>query len=106
MGLRDAWRGLAGGAAVREIAPRALHARLGDDPLVLDVRTALEFAASRIPGALHAPLLGLEDALDRLQAAGALRAARPTFAICLSAHRSVPAVRALHARGEIGRAHV
>jgi rhodanese-related sulfurtransferase len=83
--------------AVPEVAPDALHAALdGDDaPVILDVRSETEFRLGHIRTARHVPLAGFEAALDAL----ALDPARPVVAICLSAHRSIPAVRILRARG-------
>jgi rhodanese-related sulfurtransferase len=83
--------------AVPELAPDALHAALDvdDAPVILDVRSEAEFHLGHIRTARHVPLAGFEAALDLL----ALDPARPVVAICLSAHRSVPAVRILRARG-------
>lgn len=82
---------------VPEITPEALLGRLEqpDPPVILDVRTPGEFAAGHLRGAVSAPILGLRAALDRLD----LPRGRPVVAICLSAHRSIPAVRLLRARG-------
>lgn len=63
---------------------------------IIDVRTGLEFRLSRIPGARHLPVTRLNQAgLDAL----GLDPGRPVVAICLTAHRSVPAVRRLRALG-------
>ncbi len=64
-------------------------------PQLLDIRTPSEFAAGRIGGARNVPLTTLPS---RLAALG-LDPARPVVAICLSAHRSAPAVRLLGERG-------
>lgn len=82
---------------VPEVTPRALAERIsaGDEVQLVDVRTALEHRQSRIAGARSAPILGWPAALDTL----ALDPARPVVAICLSAHRSIPAVRLLKERG-------
>lgn len=82
---------------VPEVAPDALRAALdGDDPpVLLDVRTEAEWRVSRLRGARSVPIAGFERALDAL----ALDPARPVVAICLSAHRSIPAVRILRDRG-------
>ncbi|WP_038054467.1 rhodanese-like domain-containing protein [Thioalkalivibrio sp. ALJ1] len=63
---------------------------------LLDVRTGLEYRRSRISGACHLPITQLtEKGLDSL----GLDPERPVVAICLSAHRSIPAVRKLRALG-------
>lgn len=82
---------------VPEIAPQELSDRLGKRPAphLLDVRTAAEFAAGHIRGALNVPVTALVSRLDAL----GLDPARPVIAICLSAHRSPPAVRLLRERG-------
>ncbi len=79
------------------IAPAELLERMKRKPWpqLLDVRTAAEFAAGHVRGAVNAPVTGLPA---RLAALG-LDPARPVVAICLTAHRSVPAVRLLRQRG-------
>jgi rhodanese-related sulfurtransferase len=75
-----------------------LYALLQNDataPLILDVRTRIEWEASRVAGAVNVPVTELNAKLDAL----ALQKDRPTVAICLSAHRSIPAVRLLKAHG-------
>lgn len=64
-------------------------------PQLLDVRTPAEFQGGRITGAVSVPLTSLPSRLDAL----GLDPARPVVAVCLSAHRSVPAVRLLRERG-------
>jgi rhodanese-related sulfurtransferase len=83
--------------AVPEIAPAALAAALRSPrlPQLLDVRTPLEFAAGHLDGATSAPITSLAARLPQL----GLDPARPVVAICLTAHRSIPAVRLLRARG-------
>jgi rhodanese-related sulfurtransferase len=83
--------------AVPEISPGDLHARLSSDARlqILDVRTSREWRASRIEGALNAPITSLRAQLAAL----GLDPRRPTVAICLSAHRSIPAVRLLRGAG-------
>ena len=85
--------------SVPEIAPLELLAALEAEtpPVLLDVRTRIEWKMSRIEGSLNVPILALGDRLDAL----ALDPARPVVAICLSAHRSVPAVRLLRERGYV-----
>jgi rhodanese-related sulfurtransferase len=82
---------------VPEVAPRVLAERIaaGEDVQLVDVRSALEHRQSRIAGARSAPILGWPAALDALR----LDPAKPVVAICLSAHRSIPAVRMLKERG-------
>jgi len=82
---------------VREIAPADLAARLAgaDRPQLLDVRTAGEFERDHLPGAVNVPITELPARLARLP----LDRDRPVVAICLSAHRSIPAVRLLARAG-------
>ncbi len=63
---------------------------------VLDVRTHAEFRRSRIPGARHLSITRFSNA--HLEELG-LDRERPVVAICLTAHRSIPAVRKLAERG-------
>jgi rhodanese-related sulfurtransferase len=85
--------------SVPEISPNELHATLSGNapPYVLDVRTHREWKASRIEGAVNIPITSFRTDLKNLS----LEPARPVIAICLSAHRSIPAVRALRAAGFI-----
>jgi rhodanese-related sulfurtransferase len=64
-------------------------------PQIIDVRTRTEWHKSRIPGARHVPIPAMRRRIDTLS----LDTERPIVAICLSAHRSIPAVRLLQARG-------
>jgi rhodanese-related sulfurtransferase len=82
---------------VPEVAPEALLAELEGDaaPLVVDVRTQLEWQQSRIGGALSVPLPSLPSRLGELE----VHRERRVVTICLSAHRSVAAVRLLRERG-------
>jgi len=82
---------------VPEIAPAALAEALARSPApqLVDVRTGVEHAAGRIAGAVSVPISVLSARLDAL----GLDPERPVVAICLSAHRSIPAVRLLRARG-------
>ena len=64
-------------------------------PQLLDVRTATEWRRSRLRGAVNVPIVELKSRLDQLH----LDPGRPLVAICLSAHRSIPAVRLLRANG-------
>lgn len=82
---------------VPEISPGDLQSKIqaGQDLQVLDVRTALEWRASRIEGAVSVPLISLRSRWADLN----LDMERFTVAICLSAHRSIPAVRMLRDAG-------
>jgi rhodanese-related sulfurtransferase len=64
-------------------------------PQLLDVRTPQEFALSHIDGAVNVPVTALPGCLPALD----LDRRRPVVAICLTAHRSVPAVRLLRQHG-------
>jgi rhodanese-related sulfurtransferase len=83
--------------SVPEIGPAELADRLkgGPAPQVVDVRTHAEFAGGHVRGAVNVPITDLPSRLGGL----ALDPARPVVAICLSAHRSIPAVRLLRDRG-------
>ena len=82
---------------VPEINAAVLNARLSGDnpPKIVDVRSGVEWRRSHIPGAVSVPINELKDRLASLQ----LDAQQPIIAICLSAHRSIPAVRLLQAQG-------
>jgi rhodanese-related sulfurtransferase len=64
-------------------------------PQLLDVRTRREWRQSRIPNARHVTLGSLRKPLADV----GIDPERPVVAICLSAHRSIPAVRLLKFRG-------
>jgi rhodanese-related sulfurtransferase len=83
--------------SVPEVSPEDLHAKLagGGAPQILDVRTPREWRASRIEGAVNVPITSLRAGLESLS----LDPRRPVVAICLSAHRSIPAVRVLREAG-------
>ncbi len=82
---------------VPEIKAEKLNSMFQDGtrPQILDVRTTLEWRTSHIPGALHVPITDFSSQLARLK----LDKNRPTIAICLTAHRSIPAVRTLRELG-------
>jgi rhodanese-related sulfurtransferase len=87
---------LALGDAIPEVDARTLAAWLdpaagGRRVQLVDVRTEIEWRTSRIRGAVHAPLPRLERELPAL----GLDPAESVVCICLSAHRSIPAVRVL-----------
>ncbi len=81
-----------------EIAPQELAKRLkrgGQRPQILDVRTDHEWRQGHIAGAVHVPLSDLRGRIGGLS----LDPALPLVAVCLSGHRSVPAVRLLRLHG-------
>jgi rhodanese-related sulfurtransferase len=82
---------------VPELLAPALARALGVSrpPQLLDVRTAREFDAGHIEGAISVPVTALAERLPHL----GLDPARPVVAICLTAHRSIPAVRLLRGHG-------
>lgn len=83
---------------VPEISAERLEAMRADPavrPQILDVRTGAEWRLSRIPGAINVPITEFGARLAALQ----LDKSRPIITICLSAHRSIPAVRALRKAG-------
>jgi rhodanese-related sulfurtransferase len=83
--------------AVPGIAPAELLSALSAprSPQLLDVRTPQEFVAGHVDGAVSAPITSLAGRLTKL----GLDPTRPVVAICLTAHRSIPAVRLLRAQG-------
>ena len=64
-------------------------------PQLLDVRTKSEHRSGHLKGSLNAPISSLARLLPGLK----LDKSRPVVAICLSAHRSIPAVRILKDAG-------
>ncbi len=82
---------------VPEIPARRLSSALAavPAPQVLDVRTEAEFRGGHVRGAVHVPIVALRSRLERL----GLDRSRPVVAICLTAHRSIPAVRVLREAG-------
>lgn len=82
---------------VPEIEAGELAARCRGEspPQILDVRTRREWRRSRIPNAMHVTLLALKNRLAEFD----LDKERPAVAVCLSAHRSIPAVRVLSSQG-------
>lgn len=78
-----------------EAEPLARELERDCPPRLLDVRTALEWRQSHIRGAVNVPILELKARLPELT----LEKDRPVVAICLTAHRSVPAVRLLEDAG-------
>ncbi len=82
---------------VPEVPAHALRQRLSGErpPQVLDVRSRAEWRRGHIAGAINLPINELRAGLSSL----GLATDRPVVAICLSAHRSIPAVRLLRSRG-------
>jgi len=82
---------------VPELSAEELAQRLALEapPQLLDVRTRAEWQRSHIGRSINVPITELRR---RLPESG-LDPSRPVFTICLSAHRSIPAVRLLRARG-------
>jgi len=78
---------------VPEVDAADLEKELAGDapPQLLDVRTRWEFRTGHIAGAVHVPFWKLRSGVPRLS----FDPQRPVVAICLSAHRSIPAVRVL-----------
>lgn len=83
---------------VAEVPADELWAELqqgAQPPLIVDVRTHLEWEQSRIASALSIPLPSLTASLSSL----VVHRERRVVTICLSAHRSIAAVRLLRERG-------
>ena len=83
--------------AVPEVPARKLAAVLAEAraPQVVDVRTGAEFRRGHLRGAIWVPVNELRHRLPSL----GLDRRRPVVAICLTAHRSIPAVRLLRRAG-------
>lgn len=93
MALRD-WLPL---GRVPEVAANKLQKELDAGTVqLLDVRTEREFRHSHIPGARH---LAIQHFTRAAVEQSGLDPQRPVVAICLSAHRSIPAVRRLRQMG-------
>ena len=81
---------------VPEVRPEELARRLADGEVqLLDVRTEAEWKRGRIEGAVSLPIHRLPAEADSLD----FDKDKPVVAICLTAHRSIPAVRFLRRRG-------
>jgi len=82
---------------VPELAAAELARRLAAEPnpQIVDVRTRLEYDAGHIAGARSSPILSFRQILPSLE----LDPRRPVYVICLTAHRSPPAVRMLRDQG-------
>lgn len=62
---------------------------------ILDVRTPNEWKSGHIASSINVPITKLASSLHKLP----LDKTKPVVAICLSAHRSIPAVRLLKDNG-------
>ena len=82
---------------VPSVSATVLFQRFGDHspPQILDVRTTVEWRRSHIVGSINVPITELRRHLTSLE----LARDKPVVAVCLSAHRSVPAVRLLRYYG-------
>jgi rhodanese-related sulfurtransferase len=83
--------------AVPEINPDILHSWLQENRPVqlIDARTELEYRQGTILAAHFAPLTGMPGSVSDLS----FDPAHPVVALCLTGHRSLPAVRWLRANG-------
>jgi rhodanese-related sulfurtransferase len=83
--------------SVPEIGPADLALALAamEPPVLIDVRTATEFASGHLAGAINVPVTLLPGRISSL----GIPEGRAVVAICLSAHRSPPAVRLLRRAG-------
>ena len=64
-------------------------------PQILDVRTRMEYRNGDIEGAVHVPIFELRSRVNDLP----FDRGKRVVTICLSAHRSIPAVRILNEHG-------
>jgi rhodanese-related sulfurtransferase len=82
---------------VSEVRPSDLAGELAGrkPPVLLDVRTPGEFASGHIAGAVNVPVTSLAGRIGSL----GFPPGHPVVAICLTAHRSPPAVRLLRRTG-------
>ncbi|RKZ91021.1 MAG: rhodanese-like domain-containing protein [Candidatus Parabeggiatoa sp. nov. 1] len=83
---------------VPEILPTALAEKMPNPdlrPQLLDVRTRREWRNGHLAGAVSIPIAELRANIETLP----FDMDKPVVAICLSAHRSIPAVRLLRRFG-------
>lgn len=80
---------------VSEIDATVLSKKLQENShlYLIDVRSPIEWRQSHIPGAINLPLLQLKNRITSLEC----EKNHLIVTICLSAHRSIPAVRLLKA---------
>ncbi len=82
---------------VPEVDAYELNRKLksGSPPQILDVRTRREYRKGHIEGAVHVPIFELPSKVHNLP----FDKRKPVVTICLTAHRSIPAVRVLKSYG-------
>jgi len=83
---------------VPEVLPSELAEKLQNSalsPQLLDVRTHAEWQKGHLPGAINIPITILRSKIETLN----FDKEQPVITICLSAHRSIPAVRLLRRYG-------
>ena len=83
--------------SVPEIKASELVKELTSDfpPQILDVRTRMEYENGHIEGAVHVPIFELRSRASNLP----FDRGKRVVTICLTAHRSIPAVRTLKEHG-------
>lgn len=77
--------------SVPEISPADLEVKRSSfkPPSIIDVRTPSEWESSHIEGSINIPITSLKGEIKNLN----IPLNCPVVTICLSAHRSIPAVR-------------
>jgi len=83
---------------VDEISAEDLHQLItnqSDDVILVDVRTMVEWRSGHIKNAKHISILHFTQEIENLN----LAKDKLMVPICLSAHRSIPAVRMLNENG-------
>ena len=82
---------------VPEMDTKSVYQHLEDNKIqIVDVRTTLEWEKSHIKGAINLPITHFsEDSVKQLR----LNTDQTIIVICLTAHRSIPAVRKLKQYG-------
>ncbi|RJQ65773.1 MAG: rhodanese-like domain-containing protein [Desulfobacteraceae bacterium] len=82
---------------VPEVEASELNEALRSDspPQILDVRTRREYKNGHIEGSIHVPITELRSRVDQLP----FDRRKRVVTICLTAHRSIPALRVLKAHG-------
>jgi rhodanese-related sulfurtransferase len=83
---------------MQEIDPQSLHAALerGQQPLLLDVREAWEYAHAHLPGSVHIPMGEIPARHGELPAEG------PIVVLCHHGVRSLQVAHFLEQRGFAG----
>ena len=72
----------------------SIQTAIDDGAILLDVRSAAEFATGSLPGARNVPVSNIGSVIGELQAAG-----KPVVVFCASGTRAGLALRALKAAG-------